>query len=43
MISDLRGKINGVYQSTDNEEAQELVDFINNNPDKTVEVKTAAD
>jgi hypothetical protein len=43
MISDLRGKINGVYQSSDNEEAQELVEFINNNPDKPVEVKTAAE
>ena len=42
MISDLRGKINGVYQSTDNEEAQELVDFINNNPDKTEAIQTAA-
>jgi len=43
MISNLRGKINGVYQSTDNEEAQELVDFINANPDKTEAVKTAAE
>ena len=43
MIADLRGKINGVYQSSDNEEAQELVDFINNNPDKTEQVKTAAE
>ena len=43
MISDLRGKINGIYQSSDNEEAQELVEFINNNPDKPVEVKTAAE
>jgi hypothetical protein len=43
MISDLRGKINGVYQSTDNEEAQELVDFIANNPDKTQEIKTATE
>jgi len=42
MISDLRGKINGVYQSTDNQEAQELVDFINNNPDKTEAIQTAA-
>jgi hypothetical protein len=43
MISNLRGKINGVYQSTDNEEAQELVDFINANPDKQEAVKTAAE
>jgi hypothetical protein len=43
MIADLRGKINGVYQSTDNEEAQELVDFIANNPDKTEVVKTATE
>ena len=43
MISDLRGKINGVYQSSDNEEAQELVDFIANNPDKTQEIKTATE
>ena len=43
MIANLRGKINGVYQSTDNEEAQELVDFINANPDKPEAVKTAAE
>ena len=43
MIANLRGKINGVYQSTDNEEAQELVDFINANPDKSEAVKTAAE
>jgi len=43
MIANLRGKINGVYQATDNEEAQELVDFINANPDKTEAVKTAAE
>ena len=43
MIADLRGKINGVYQSTDNEEAQELVDFIANNPDKTEQIKTATE
>jgi hypothetical protein len=43
MIADLRGKINGVYQSTDNEEAQELVDFIANNPDKTEDIKTATE
>jgi len=43
MVSNLRGKINGVYQSSSNEEAQELVDFISNNPDKTLEVKTATE
>ena len=43
MIADLRSKINGIYQSSDNEEAQELVDFIANNPDKTEEVKTATE
>jgi hypothetical protein len=41
MISNLRGKINGVYQSTDDQEAQELVDFIAENPDKTQQVKEA--
>jgi len=43
MIADLRGKINGVYQSSNDEEAQELVDFIANNPDKTEAVKTATE
>ena len=43
MIADLRGKINGVYQSSNDEEAQELVDFITNNPDKTEEIKTASE
>ena len=43
MVSNLRGKINGVYQSSNNEEAQELVDFIANNPDKTEDIKTAAE
>ena len=42
MISNLRGKINGVYQSTDNQEAQELVDFIRDNPDKPEAIQTAA-
>lgn len=32
LISNLKGTINGVYQSTDNEEASELIDFINENP-----------
>lgn len=43
MVSNLRGKINGVYQSSNNEEAQELVDFIANNPDRTEDIKTAAE
>ena len=43
MIANLRGKINGVYQQSDNQEAQELVDFINANPDKPEAVKTAAE
>ena len=43
MIADLRGKINGIYQSSDDQEAQELVDFIANNPDKTEQVKTATE
>tara|TARA_R110000782_G_scaffold31859_1_gene78026 strand:+ start:479 stop:1438 length:960 start_codon:yes stop_codon:yes gene_type:complete len=43
MIADLRGKINGVYQSTDNAEAQELVNFIASNPEKTLAVKTATE
>ena len=43
MIADLRGKINGIYQSSDNDEAQDLVDFIANNPDKTEQVKTATE
>jgi len=41
MISNLRGKINGIYQSSDEQEAQELVDFIAENPDKTQQVKEA--
>jgi len=43
MINDLRGKINGIYQSSDDQEAQELVDFIANNPDKTEQIKTATE
>ena len=43
MINDLRGKINGIYQSSDDQEAQELVDFSANNPDKTEQVKTATE
>ena len=43
MISNLRGKINGVYQSTDDQEAQELVDFIAENPDKPEQVKQATE
>ena len=41
MIAQLKGKINGIYQSTDNQEAQELVNFIAENPDRTKEVQEA--
>jgi len=41
MIERLKGKINGIYQSSDNEEAQELVDFIANNPERTEDIRTA--
>ena len=43
MISNLRGKINGVYQASDDQEAQELVDFIAENPDKPEQVKQATE
>jgi len=43
MISNLRGKINGIYQASDEQEAQELVDFIAENPDKTEEVRKATE
>lgn len=43
MIANLRGKINGIYQSTDDQEAQELVDFIAENPDKPEQVKQATE
>jgi len=43
MVNNLRGKINGIYQASDNEEAEELVDFIANNPDKAEDVKTATE
>lgn len=41
LIQDIRGTINGIYQSSDNEEAQELVNFIANNPGDSANVKTA--
>jgi hypothetical protein len=41
VIENVRGKINGIYQSSNNTEAQELVDFIANNPEQTTEVTTA--
>lgn len=41
VIENMRGKINGIYQSSNNTEAQELVDFIANNPEQTAEVTTA--
>lgn len=43
MINNLRGKINGIYQASDDQEAQELVDFIAENPDKTEEVRKATE
>ena len=41
VIDNVKGKINGIYQSTDNTEAQELVDFVANNPERTADVTTA--
>jgi len=41
VIENVKGKINGIYQSSDNTEAQELVDFVANNPERTAEVTTA--
>lgn len=41
MIENIKGKINGIYQSSDNTEAQELVDFIANNPGDTENVRSA--
>jgi hypothetical protein len=43
MINNLRGKINGIYQASDDQEAQELVDFIAENPDKPEQVKQATE
>ena len=40
MIQTLRSKINGIYQQSDNRKAQELVDYIANNPNGA-EVDTA--
>ena len=40
MIKTLRSKINGIYQQSDNRKAQELVDYIANNPNGA-EVDTA--
>jgi hypothetical protein len=40
MIQTLRSKINGIYQQSDNKKAQELVDYIANNPNGA-EVDTA--
>lgn len=40
MIETLRGKINGIYQQSDSKKAQELVDYIANNPNGA-EVDTA--
>lgn len=41
MLSNLKGKINGVYQASDNEEAQDLVNFIRDNPDDIEGIKSA--
>lgn len=40
MVQTLRSKINGIYQQSDNKKAQELVDYIANNPNGA-EVDTA--
>ena len=40
MVQTLRSKINGIYQQSDNRKAQELVDYIANNPNGA-EVDTA--
>jgi len=40
MVQTLRSKINGIYQQSDNKKAQELVDYIANNPNGA-EVNTA--
>jgi len=42
MIKDLKGTINGIYQQSDNAEAQDLVDRIANNPNNTELVEDAA-
>ncbi len=42
MVQTIREKINGIYQFSDNKKAQQLVEYIANNPDGT-EVKTAID
>lgn len=42
MVQTIREKINGIYQFSDNKKAQQLVEYIANNPDGA-EVKTAID
>ena len=42
MVNTIREKINGIYQYSDNAKAQQLVDYIANNPDGA-EVTTAID
>lgn len=42
MVQTVREKINGIYQFSDNKKAQQLVEYISNNPDGT-EVNTAID
>jgi hypothetical protein len=42
MVQTIREKINGIYQFSDNKKAQQLVEYISNNPDGA-EVNTAID
>jgi hypothetical protein len=42
MVQTVREKINGIYQFSDNKKAQQLVEYISNNPDGA-EVNTAID
>ena len=42
MVQTIREKINGIYQFSDNKKAQQLVEYISNNPDGA-EVDTAID
>ena len=42
MVQTIREKINGIYQFSDNKKAQQLVEYIANNPDGA-EVETAID
>ena len=42
MVQTIREKVNGIYQFSDNKKAQQLVEYISNNPDGA-EVNTAID